>query len=421
MSSRAVTTRPPFAPHPLMLLALCFAAGIVTARLPGLTLVPSLVFCAASSILALLCFVRQRSMCATLFLMLAFFSAGVMLAVAEKRSVNVNGLERLFEEGVIASGDPVEIEGVLASRARTRAGRFLSHAARRKDQVQRDGARWLQGSVRLAASVRDDVLRAEYEALELRYGARVRVMTALDRAERFRNPGVSTLTEYLEQRGLDATGTIKSPLLIERLDDERVLLPLDWLYEWRQRLLAIDRRRFSAETAGVLNAALLGNRYGLSRGAAERFREGGTFHVLVISGLHISFIGGIILLTTRRLVRRRVWQFVICVLFLWAYTLAVGAEPVGRARGVDVHARCARARRPAACEQPQCSGRRSSHPARVATERSVRPFVPVDVSLRADDRLNQLAAAAKIGGGRPVATDARDAVPATVHARRADY
>lgn len=326
MSSRAVSTRPPFAPHPLLLLALCFAAGIITTRLTGVTLVPPLAFCATSSILALLCFIRRRSMYATLFLALAFYSSGVMLAVAEKRSVHINDLERLFDEGVIASDDPVEIEGVIAGAPEPAPEGF--YLTLRVEKIRfKETERLAVGHVRLAASVRDGGVRAEYEALELRYGARLRVMTMLNRAERFRNPGVSTLTDYLEQRGLDATASIKSPLLIERLDDERVFLPLYWLYEWRGRLLRLIQRRFSAETAGVLNATLLGNRYGLSRGAAERFREGGTFHVLVISGLHITFIGGIVLWMTRRLVRRRVWQFIICVLFLWAYTLAVGAEP----------------------------------------------------------------------------------------------
>jgi len=326
MSSRAVSTRPPFAPHPLMLLALCFAAGILTARLTGLTIIQSLAFCAASSILALLCFMRWRSMYVTLFLFIAFYSAGLMLAVAEKRSVHINGLERLFDEGIIASDDPVEIEGVVASAPEPAPEGF--YLTLRVEKIRfKETERLAVGRVRLAASVRDGRLRAEYEALELRYGARLRVMTMLHRAERFRNPGVSTLTDYLEQRGLDATASIKSPLLIERLDDERVFMPLYWLYEWRGRLLALIARRFSAETAGVLNATLLGNRYGLSRSAAERFREGGTFHVLVISGLHITFIGGIVLWTARRLVRRRVWQFIVCVLFLWAYTLAVGAEP----------------------------------------------------------------------------------------------
>ncbi len=85
-------------------------------------------------------------------------------------------------------------------------------------------------------------------------------------------------------------------------------------------------RKFSPETAGVLAASLLGNRYYLSQGAAERFRAGGTFHVLVISGLHISFIGFVALMIMRRLTRGRVWQFACSVSLLWAYTLAVGAE-----------------------------------------------------------------------------------------------
>ena len=59
---------------------------------------------------------------------------------------------------------------------------------------------------------------ASYDELELRRGARVRVMTALARAAEFRNPGASPRTEFLERAGFDAAGLIKSPLLIERLD-----------------------------------------------------------------------------------------------------------------------------------------------------------------------------------------------------------
>lgn len=65
------------------------------------------------------------------------------------------------------------------------------------------------------------------------------------------------------------------------------------------------------ETAVVLEAALLGNRYNISRDAAERFRAGGTFHVLVISGLHIAFIGGLVIFVTRGLTKRKILQFVI--------------------------------------------------------------------------------------------------------------
>ena len=79
-------------------------------------------------------------------------------------------------------------------------------------------------------------------------------------------------------------------------------------------------------------ASLLGNRYFLDKQTAEIFREGGTFHVLVISGLHITFIGGLTLLLVRFFTRKRFWQFLIASGFLWVYSFAVGADvPVVRA------------------------------------------------------------------------------------------
>src|SRR5262249_28934928 len=80
------------------------------------------------------------------------------------------------------------------------------------------------------------------------------------------------------------------------------------------------------ETSGVLQAALLGNPYNISTSAAERFRAGGTFHVLVISGLQISFIAGIAFVIVSRVTRRRFLRAGLAALFLWAYTIAVGGE-----------------------------------------------------------------------------------------------
>src|SRR6185436_18385704 len=140
------------------------------------------------------------------------------------------------------------------------------------------------------------------------------------------NPGALPFTEYLEREGYDASGVIKSPLLIERLDDARVFLPLAWLYEWRESLQRRIHALFSPETAGILDAALLGNHHNISLGAAERFRAGGTFHVLVISGMQIAFIGGLILLIVRWFTKRRILQVVVAATFLWGYTIAVGAD-----------------------------------------------------------------------------------------------
>ena len=75
-----------------------------------------------------------------------------------------------------------------------------------------------------------------------------------------------------------------------------IFAPLAWIYDRREDLIIDFKNHFNVSTTGVLNASLLGNRYFLDKQTAEIFREGGTFHVLVISGLHITFIGGLILL-----------------------------------------------------------------------------------------------------------------------------
>ena len=314
-----------FLPHPLAALAAPFALGILAARFISLPFNFVLACGATCSLIAAYCYARRRTLSACATLVAAFFFAGAALMILEKGSGTGGRVERLYEDGVIESGNPVEVTGVLERAPEPAPDGFYLTLKVEKLRFK-DEEREASGRVLLFAPVLDRETKAEYELLELRYGARVRVMTALNRLEKFRNPGVSPLTEYLERRGLDATATVKSPLLVERLDDERVFLPLAWLYEWRQRLLALIDEKFSLSASGVLKAALLGNRYQLSRGTAERFREGGTFHVLVISGLHVSFIGGIILFLMRRLTKRRVWQFVVSVALLWAYTLAVGAE-----------------------------------------------------------------------------------------------
>jgi competence protein ComEC len=316
--------RTPLATSPLAALAVSFALGIICAY----KLTSSLTLFLSCGALCALCvigfYLKGKQGSATVLLALAFFCAGASLAAIEQSGVSRDRVRRFYDEGVISSGEPVEVVGVLESAPESAPdGIYLSLSVEKiriKGQEQN-----ASGIVQLFAPARVRATRGEYDALELRYGARVSVMTALTRAENFRNPGVSSLTEYLEQRGFDASGTIKSPLLVERLEDERVFLPLAWLYGWRQQLLVSIEERFSDETAGVLDAALLGNRYYLSRETAERFREGGTFHVLVISGLHISFLGFMALFIMRRVTRRRAWQFAVTVALLWAYALAVGA------------------------------------------------------------------------------------------------
>jgi len=315
----------PFFAHPLAQLATTSAVGIVATHFLAPPLNALLVLCALSSILALVCLLKKSAGLATVFVTLAFLFAGASLTSIQNNSVSDDRIKRLLDTGELASGEPVELTGLLERQPEfAPASLYLTLLV---EKLRSKGVeKSVSGVVLLYAPVQGKELQAEYDKLELRYGARIRVMTVLKRADYYRNPGVSSLTEYLERKGYDATGFVKSPLLIERLNDGRVLLPLAWLYDWRQKLENQINSQFSPQTAGVLNAALIGNRYYLSHSAAERFRDGGIFHVLVISGLHISFIGGLVLMIARRVSKRRGLQFILSATVLWSYTLAVGAE-----------------------------------------------------------------------------------------------
>jgi competence protein ComEC len=186
--------------------------------------------------------------------------------------------------------------------------------------------RSVAGVVSLVVALQTNESEEEWSRLRLRYGTRIRVVARLNRGDEFRNPGVSPLSEYLERKGYDATGFVKSAAAITQLENARTTGLLSLLYSWRERLEEKINTTFDSETAAVLDAALLGNRYSLSRQTSERFREGGTFHVLVISGLHISFIGGVVFLVMKRLSRRRWLQFLVPAVCVWSYSLAVGAE-----------------------------------------------------------------------------------------------
>ena len=310
---------------PLALLAAAFALGTLIglrANAPRAGIVTATFVCGLLSIIALR---RRKKQIAAALITLSFLLSGAMLAKLETGSTPRDSVKQLIQSETILVGGPVAITGVLIGEPEIVLGKRYLNV--RVQQIRARGSeKEASGVVAMLVAVPTKSIEEELNRLELRYGARIRVMTALNRTDEFRNPGVSLFTEYLDRKGYDATAFVKSPLLIERLDDERVFLPLAWIYEWRRRLQREFDSRLSSETAGVLDAALLGNRHNLSRSTSERFRAGGTFHVLVISGLHITFLGGLIFFIARRFTRSRFLQFLAPVVVVWGYSIAVGAE-----------------------------------------------------------------------------------------------
>jgi competence protein ComEC len=317
-----------FAPYPLLWLACCFAFGILAAKNFIFGWQISILICLIS---ALFCIVFIKRKFTLIFLSIAFIAVGATFFQIENQNVPANRIKRLFDEKRINSGDPIEIEGVLQGKPELAAGGFFLELKTEK-AIYKSAEIKVSGKIRLFAPVQNELIASEYEQLNLQYGSRVRVACNLKRENNYSNPGVISQKEILDQIDVDATGIIKSPLLIEKIAETKTFAPLAWIFERRRELIVEFKETFSVSTAGVLIASLLGDKYFLDKQTAEIFREGGTFHVLVISGLHITFIGALTLLFVQLFTRKRLWQFLIATAFLWSYSLAVGADvPVVRA------------------------------------------------------------------------------------------
>jgi competence protein ComEC len=314
--------------YPLLWLAICFLFGILIANFLNINwqicLIGSFLFGILTAI-----FIKQTF--SLVFISLAFIAIGGLCFQVENQQISSNRIKRILDEKRVESGEPVEIEGVLRGNFDEAVGGFFIEVETEK-LIFKNTEQKVSGNIRFFAPIQNEQTANEYERLDLQYGARIRVACSLVREDNFQNPGVISRKEILDQQGIDATATIKSSLLIEKIGNENNFAPFAGLYEVRRNLIRDFREKFSISTAGIMIASLLGNKYFLDRLTAELFREGGTFHVLVISGLHITFIGGLTLLFLRFFTRKRLWQFIIASAFLWAYSIAVGADvPVIRA------------------------------------------------------------------------------------------
>ena len=317
-----------FSLYPLFGLAVCFAAGILAGKYIGLGWKIYLCICLIFGVFTLI-FIKQKF--AIILISITFIAVGAFCFQIKTQTIPANRIKKIYDEKRIESGEPVEVEGVLRGKPETAVGGFFVELKAEK-LIYKGAEQIVSGSIRLFALVESEQIQSEYEQINLEYGSRIRVAANLERENKFQNPGAISNIEILDQKGIDAAGAIKSPLLVEKIGETEIFAPTAWLYERRQNLIDDFREKFGVSTAGIMIASLLGNKYYLDKPTAELFREGGTFHVLVISGLHITFIGGLTLLLVRFFTRRRFWQFVIAASLLWAFSIAVGADvPVIRA------------------------------------------------------------------------------------------
>ena len=268
---------------------------------------------------------------ATLALLISFVGAGTLLSLADRHSVAPDRLKLLYEAGTITPAEPVELTGILTRPPEPLPGGFFLDVRAEHLRVLTQDLT-ATGTARLMIEFADEQAAREFEALALDYGSRLRMLVRLERAKSFSNPGSADFNEFLERKGYDLKGTVKSPLLIENLGRQRRNPVLAVLFSIRRRMMNAIDDRFGPRVGGSLKAMLAGNRYFLDDGVARKLRAGATFHTLVIAGLHVGIIAWVLLGGRSGVKRRHPARVIVSIAVLWGYAVMVGlAPPVTRA------------------------------------------------------------------------------------------
>lgn len=150
-------------------------------------------------------------------------------------------------------------------------------------------------------------------AQTLECGDVVAVPMRLRGPERYRDPGVWQYADYLLEQGIGAGGTVaRGRLEVVGREPGSVRCRLMAAQAWaagrigRYVRSGANRRmpralRLSADDAGMLGAMLFGDRSALNHQQRLGFERTGSFHLFVVSGMHVALVAGGLIWMGRRL------------------------------------------------------------------------------------------------------------------------
>ncbi len=173
-------------------------------------------------------------------------------------------------------------------------------------------------------------------------GERIRADARLMRPEVYRDPGVWSRADYLHDQGITSTATVRADYVkVPGAARERSFTCRlsEWQHAASARILALPGAlrtmpaalRLSEDDAIMLAAMVTGDRTYLTHSLRAGFERTGSFHMLVVSGLHLAIVAGLIVWITQRLRVPQLPATLITIGASFAYALFTGfAVPVQR-------------------------------------------------------------------------------------------
>ncbi|BDC49033.1 DNA internalization-related competence protein ComEC/Rec2 [Bryobacterales bacterium F-183] len=169
----------------------------------------------------------------------------------------------------------------------------------------------------------------------IRYGERIELEARLSAIRNFRNPGAFDYESYQARRGIFWNASARVDTRIERRGScgnpvQAAIFRLrGWIEERIEGLYGGDRY-----ATAMMAAILIGETTNIERAWVDDFKRTGTYHALVVSGMHFTSLVFLMALGFRVFSARPLSRLLLGLLIGWLYTALCGwAAPVLRAAG----------------------------------------------------------------------------------------
>ncbi len=176
------------------------------------------------------------------------------------------------------------------------------------------------------AAARISVSLKPEETLPLRYGQQVEVAAKLRLPRNYQNPDAFDYVGYLAAQHIYWSGSASGTHGVRVIPGSCGSRVLGWIYSFRIWALGRLANLYpnDSQTAGLLQATLIGDSTNVERRWTNDFRLTGTYHALVISGLHISAVALTFLWIFRIFRMRRVPALCLAAVACWLYASISG-------------------------------------------------------------------------------------------------
>lgn len=229
---------------------------------------------------------RRRLGAAWAVALVAWGLVGVSAATLARAAQPANRADRLLAAGRLKLGEPLRWWGVLRDDPLRLPWGYRYVIGLRRVEI---AGKIVPVSGGLRLNYYTDRGNEYDPPPRLRAGDTVQVLAQARVPRDFLDPGSFDYRGYLVNQGIELTGTLRSVLLLRREPGPEPTIG-EWVARARGDMLREANELFAPREAPIVRAMLLGDRSFVATSLAREFQRAGSYHVLVIAGLHVAVL-----------------------------------------------------------------------------------------------------------------------------------